>query len=332
MIKKCIGCGVLLQDNNIMLEGYTTNLANDYCMRCFKMRNYGEYEFVTKSNQEYIDILERIGKKKALVLYVVDLLSIPNDLNNIRKYLKNNPIILVLNKKDVLPSFVLDSKIISYFQEMDLDFLDIILVSSYKDYNLDVLYNKIKKNLTTNDVYVVGNTNAGKSTLINHMIDNYSIENGRITISPMPSTTLSEIKIEFKDFNLIDTLGLVDDGNILNYITKEDIKKISPKKEIKPRTYRIHKHEALVLDDIFRIDYAAGERNSFTFFVANDIKIKRVREKNTSLKHLNSRHLKLRYHEDIVINGLGFIKTIVEGEVVIYINKDVEVFVRKSII
>ena len=77
MIKTCRGCGVTLQDNNVLLEGYTNDMRNDYCRRCFKMNNYGEYEFVTKSNSEYIKILERIGKSKSLVLYIVDILSIP---------------------------------------------------------------------------------------------------------------------------------------------------------------------------------------------------------------------------------------------------------------
>ena len=57
------------------------------------------------------------------------------------------------------------------------------------------------------NVYVVGNTNAGKSTLINKIIDNYSIDKSLITISNMPSTTLDQIKIPIKDYILIDILG-----------------------------------------------------------------------------------------------------------------------------
>ena len=87
MIKYCKGCGAKLQDNNVLLEGYTNDIRNDYCRRCFKVKNYGEYEFVTKSNNEYIEILKRIGQTRALVLYVVDILSIPNDLTEIRKYI-----------------------------------------------------------------------------------------------------------------------------------------------------------------------------------------------------------------------------------------------------
>lgn len=38
MIKKCIGCGAILQDNNPLIEGYTTVLTNDLCKRCFRMK------------------------------------------------------------------------------------------------------------------------------------------------------------------------------------------------------------------------------------------------------------------------------------------------------
>ena len=41
--KRCQGCGVLLQNENILQEGYTTNLENDICQRCFRLKNYGEY-------------------------------------------------------------------------------------------------------------------------------------------------------------------------------------------------------------------------------------------------------------------------------------------------
>ena len=37
--KKCLGCGVVLQNDNILNIGYTPSLENDYCMRCFKVKN-----------------------------------------------------------------------------------------------------------------------------------------------------------------------------------------------------------------------------------------------------------------------------------------------------
>lgn len=333
MNKKCVGCGSILQNNNILLEGYTNDLRNDYCRRCFKMINYGEYEFVTKSNEEYIEILKNIGKTRSLVLFVVDVLNIPKLVEEIKEYLVNNKIILVLNKKDVLPLSIKEEKIVNYFKEQDLPFLDIVLISSNKNYNLDKLMKMIDKYRTTKNVYVIGFTNAGKSTLINKIINNYSIEEGKITMSPMPSTTLSEIKIPIKDYFLIDTPGLVLDGNLLNFVNTKLIKKISPKKEIKPKTYQLKEGESLLIDDIVRIEYVEGEKNSFTVFMSNDLDIKRINSKrNNRLKDLAVRQVDVRFNHDLVINGLGFIKIVFDATVNVYLDKDIEVFTRKSLI
>lgn len=334
MIKYCKGCGVRLQDNNILLEGYTSDISKDLCRRCFRLKNYGVYEVVTKSNDEYLEIIKNVGKTKSLVLYVVDLLSIPNDLAKIKEYLPNNKVILVLNKKDMLPLSVKDEKIINYIEnEYDNVFIDKIVISANKNYNLDELMKLIKKHRVYKDVYVIGNTNAGKSTLMNKIIDNYSIDTSSITISSMPSTTLDEIRIPLKDFFLIDTPGLVDSHNIVNYISDDKIKKLSSHKTIKPKTYQIKKGQALIFENFLRIDYIEGDRNSFTIFMPNEVNVKRINGKrHKTLQDLSRKELSLKYHEDIVISGLGFVKTILEGKVYIYVDKDVSVFTRKSII
>ena len=332
MIKKCLGCGVELQDNNILLEGYTNTLENDFCMRCFKMKNYGEYEFIMRDNEQYKTILRQIGKTKGLILFVVDIVLIPKNIKEILSYFKTNKIILVLNKKDTMPFDISDEKYISYFDKDELKLEDIIVVSSKNGYNIDNLMNLINKHRTPN-VYFVGNTNAGKSSLINNIVDNYSISSSTITISPMPSTTLSDIKIKMKNFNIIDTPGLVDDGNILNYLEIEDIKKVSIRKEIKPKTYQIKKNESLLIDKYIRIDYLAESDNSFTLFMSNDLEVKRIRSKrNEKLKEMPVREINFGFKEDVVINGLGFIKTMYEGNIKVYCNKDVEIYTRKSLI
>ena len=96
--KRCAGCGVQLQDENILQEGYTTNLENDLCQRCFRMKNYGEYQVVTKSNEEYIEILKSVGETKDLVLYITDLLNLEKNIEEIRTIIPNK-MILVLNLK-----------------------------------------------------------------------------------------------------------------------------------------------------------------------------------------------------------------------------------------
>ena len=275
-IKKCSGCGVVLQDDNMLQEGYTTSLENDICQRCFRMKNYGEYQVVAKSNEEYLEILKGVGQTKDLVLYVTDLLNLEEDILKIREYIKNK-IILVLNKRDILPKSIKEEKLVEYFKENDTFFEEIIVVSVEKNFNIDYLLKRIKSLQTSKNVYVVGHTNAGKSTLINKLIKNYSTSNDKeLTMSPLPSTTLDTVEIEINDYlTLIDTPGLVDMSSIVNYMDPKMLKKISPKKEIKPRTYQLRKNQSLVIEDIVRIDYKEGEKNSFTLFISNDLKVKR---------------------------------------------------------
>ena len=333
MNKKCLGCGVELQDENMLLDGYTVNLENDLCQRCFRLKNYGEYRATTKTNEEYQQILEAVGKTKDLVVYVTDVLNVEQDLYDIRKFLPNK-ILLVLNKRDVIPKSVKDEKLIQYFKDKYDFFNDIVVVSCEKNMNIDHLLNRIKFFQVTKQVYVVGHTNAGKSSLINKLIKNYSDSKQELTISPLPSTTLNLINIEINEYlTIIDTPGLIDEGSITNYVDNELLKIITPKKEIKTKTYQLRRGQSIIIGDLVRIDYVDGEKNSFTLYISNDIKTKRIiSSRHDDLKNLAKRTYQLPFNQDIVIKGLGFIKVVNRGVVDIYLNQRVETFLRDNLI
>ena len=330
-MKKCLGCGIELQNENILNVGYTPNMEHDLCMRCFKVKNYGETSNVSKNNDDYIKILKNINNTKDLVLYVVDILNIKENLNEIKEYLSNN-IILVLNKKDVLPKSVKEEKIIEFIKE-SYKFLDIVVVSSLKNLNLDLLMSKIKKYKTGNNVYFVGETNAGKSSLINKIISNYGDNKLELTVSSMPETTLEKIRIKlFDDLYIIDTPGIVVSENIINYLDKKYYKILNTNKEIKPKTFQIYKNQSLLIGDFLRIDYIEGDKNSFTLYIPNGIKIKKINSRHSYLKDLAYKEYELSFHNDLVIYGLGFIKRVINGRIGIYLNKDVKTFLRKNMI
>lgn len=333
MNKKCLGCGVVLQDENIAKEGYTTSIENDICQRCFRLKNYGEYQTVAKSTEEYENILKEIGKTKDLVMYVTDILNIEEDLTNIREFLPNN-LILVINKKDIIPKSVKDEKIIKYFTEKYPFFNDVIVISSNKNYNIDYLLKRMKFYQTTKTVYVVGHTNAGKSTLINKLIKNYSDKTQELTISPLPSTTLNTITIEISDYlTLVDTPGLVDNSSLTNYVDSEMLKKLNPRKEIKPRTYQLRKGQSIIIENIFRLDYVEGEKNSFTLYISNDLKVKRIiTSRHKDLYELCKTTYDLAFNKDLVMKGLGFIKITNRGKIDIYMDQKIATFLRDNLI
>ncbi len=177
-MNKCIGCGDILDSNN------------NLCERCFRIRNYNEYKHVFKDNNDYIDILKNIDNNN-LVLLVVDLLNINNILDTISNYI-NNKILLVLTKYDLMPSNN-EEKFISFFNKYNLNIIDTIIISSNNNYHFDLLLDKINEYKTSNKVYIIGFTNAGKSSMINKLIYNYSNNIDYITTSNLPSTTLNTI-------------------------------------------------------------------------------------------------------------------------------------------
>lgn len=323
-MNKCIGCGITLQNESKELDGYTSNLENKLCQRCFNIKNYNKLEISNKSNMEFIETIKNIGKTNDLVVLVIDSLDINSKIDEIVNYL--NKYIVVFTKKDLLPKYVYDEKIINY---KNYEELDKILVSSNKNSNLDELYEMINKYKTSNKIYFVGMTNSGKSTLINKLIYNYSDNDSVITTSIVPSTTLNMIEIKLNDeLTLFDTPGLLDDKSILNKVDLKQLKKIVPNKQLKPITLQIKKDTTILLSDLVVINVKKG--NSLTFYISNSIDIKRVYKKyETDLK---KQTINVANNEDVVINGLGFIKVRSKCELEIFTFDGVQINTRKAII
>ena len=314
MNRKCMGCGNILKDDE---------LEHNICNRCFRLKHYGEYHVTNKDNSDYLKIINNIDSND-LVIYVTSLLNLT--IMDLSKF-KN--VIVVLTKRDILPKSVKDNKIIDYVKN-HYNFKDIEVISSIKNYNLDNLISKIEK-YNKKKVYLIGNTNSGKSTLLNKLIENYSESDIDITTSMYPSTTLDTIEVKINDIMFIDTPGIIDNGSVINYIDYKMLKKITPKKEVKPRTYQIKGKGSLVIEDLVRIDYETND-NSMTIYIANSVNIIRVGEANPRLKDLPKREFNLENDKDIVITDLCFIKFVKGLKVKIYANNNINVYERDNLI
>ena len=328
---KCLGCGATLQNKNINDVGYVTNLDNDLCTRCFRIKNYNEYKIVDADNSNYIKILEGVNKTNDLVLLVIDIFDVPTKLSEIRNIIKND-IILVINKRDILPSSIYDANIINYFKKFNLHELDIVLVSSKKNTNLDELYSLIKKYQNSLNVYVVGYTNAGKSSLINKLIYNYADNRkSSITVSNMPSTTIDTIEVKLDDnLVLMDTPGLLNENSIINKIDGKELKHIIPTSTIKPRVYQIKCPQHIFLEDYLRIDL--NSNNDIVFYVANNLNIERTYKETDKLSNKRKITLQVKENNDIVLVGLGFIKVKKSALVTLYVSNNIEISLRDSMI
>ena len=213
----------------------------------------------------------------------------------------------------------------------NLNIIDSVVISSLKNYNFDDLYNKINFYKKSDNVYVVGFTNSGKSTMINKILYNYSNNNTVITTSNLPSTTIDSIKVKVNDsLTLIDTPGLLDNEDIINYIDGNTLKRIIPNKELRPITYQIKTKQSILIDDLVRIDLE--DNNSVTLYISNNLEITRLYKDSDKLINLKKHELYVEDDNDIVIQGLGFIKFTNKTKIIIYTKEGVRVFVRENLI
>ena len=322
-MNKCVGCGSILQDTDKNKDGYVLDINDKLCQRCFRIRYYNEYKNTIRDNNDYLKILDSINNDD-LVVYVTSLLDIRLDYID---SFKN--VIVVLTKRDILPKSVKDEKLIKYIKSR-YNPLEVIVVSSVKNYNIDYLFDTLRQ-YKKNNIYVVGTTNGGKSTLINKLIKNYSDNDVVITSSMYPSTTLDKIEINILGLNIIDTPGLINKGSIVNYIDNNLLKKITIKKEIKPKTYQLNGKGSILIEDLIRLDYDT-KGTSMTIYVNNLVNIRFLGKDNNKLLEGKCNKFSLDNNKDIVISDLCFIKFTKNVNLNIYSNYDVLIYERDNLI
>ncbi len=332
MSKKCMGCGSTLQSININNEGFVKSSVIDksvYCERCFKIMHYGEYSVLDKKIDSDGIIRNINSDSVASIVFLIDSLNITPLIKDYIKKFRNNKYIL-LTKRDVLPKSIKEKKLISYFKENIYDTNNIMCISSLKNYNIDNFMSLIAKD-NIRRLYVVGFTNSGKSTFINHIMTSIC-KNPTITTSSIPNTTASYITIKVNNkLTIVDTPGFIDNNAIYNFINYSKVSKLYPKKEIRVKTFQMRNGYSIVINDILRIENL-GNKNSFSFYMNDKLRYEKVTSKNDKLCILQNKTIEVDGETDIVINGLGFVKITNPGSIKIYILDVKMISTRKKMV
>lgn len=361
----CIGCGVAIQTDRPGELGYTPRSALEkeeiICQRCFRLRHYNEVQDVELSDQSFLDILHAIGNTDSLIVKIIDIFDFNGSwIPGLQRFVGKNPILLVGNKADLLPKSTNTNKLVNWMKkqakELGLSPLDVLLVSAAKGNGIQEALAEIDSLRQGKDVYIVGCTNVGKSTFINRIIKTAAGGNDVITTSHVPGTTLDMIEISLDDGkSLVDTPGIINHHQMAHYVSKKDLKIITPKKEIKPRVYQLNENQTLFFGGLARFDYIKGGRRPVVCYLANSIDIHRTKlEKADELYEKHAGEMlqppgkeelenfpELARHEfklkddkmDIVFSGLGWITLKEQGaQVAAYAPKGVSVLLRPSLI
>lgn len=365
--QKCRGCGATLQTNQSKAAGYVQAKALErtsiICQRCFRIKHYSEVLSVTLDQNEFLRLLGKIGVEEALVIHIVDLFDFDGSIiSGLHRFVGHNPVLLVVNKIDLLPKVTNWNRIMNWVQrqakEHGIPIADIALVSAKCNLGFDRLLAQVKNWRNGRDVYVVGATNVGKSTLINRLIRDYSALDRELTTSRYPGTTLDMIHIPLDDDKyVIDTPGIIYKSRLTELSSHEDLSSLLPDKPLKPAVYQLDEKQTLFFGAFARFDFVAGDRQSFTCYLSHHLPIHRTkleradalyehhggellappsRERLKELPAWTKHSFRVGYDKntDIFISGLGWIKCNgISGALVeVYAPKGVKVLMRQSLI
>lgn len=275
---KCVGCGIKLQNKNVNEVGYTPDLKNELCERCFKLKNYN---ILTNKgiNIDNDKLINKINELNSCVLFLVDFINLDSEVIETYKKIKTKKV-FIITKADIIPKNIKYQKLIQNIKNIYDIKEDIILTSSKTKLNINTI---TKLCLEEKNVCLAGFTNAGKSSLINTLVGS------DITVSKKSNTTQDFIKLNVNGITIYDAPGFMSN------INRENI----PKSIIRPITYQFPSRHYLLIKDI-KLNIL--EDSNFTIYVGNEANI--IRRRETKKFECN---IIVPKNSDVIIKGLGFI-------------------------
>lgn len=215
----CGGCGAMLHCQSSSIPGYlpseiftsftTHELRGKICQRCRFLREHDIALNVNVSPEDYPKVISVIRDKVAMVVLVVDLLDFPCSIwpGLLDIIGTKRPVCVVGNKVDLIPQ---DSR--GYLDHMKKCLVNeleksgirranikhVSLISATTGFGVEELITKIQNSWgLQGDVYLLGCTNVGKSSLFNALISSDFCKTQaidlleRATVSAWPGTTLN---------------------------------------------------------------------------------------------------------------------------------------------
>ena len=346
----CKGCGIQLQYNHPKLPGYTPKKGSDYCQRCFRLMHYDDLTISMKTGIDPDSVLQRIDAMDCLVLWVVDLFDFEASMiPGLSRKLSGKDIIMVATKRDILPETLSPEKIARFvfgrLKELGISIRHLIITSSYETMGMEEVKEAVDMYGHNRPVVVMGRANAGKSTLLNKLM-----QKNELTSSRYPGTTLVFNPLDIDGVQYIDTPGIEISGSMLMDIREEDLKTIVPYKTIKPLVYQVRGDQSFTIGGLARVDVIGCDHASAVFYVCDRLSIHRGKVENADefwKKHYGKLLVPTPLHDDfvtssirktedkmdVVIEGLGWV--CVSGKmssIRVYAPKAVNVTFRKAML
>ncbi len=305
---RCYHCGAVLQSKNKHESGYIEKELLEaenaeqlvlYCRTCHdKMSIINAGMLGQDVDDEILKVLDDAVATDALILWVVDLFNFNGTLNpDVVKKLKNNKVTVIGTKRDLFPKKFEDKDLKEYlkerFNEVGINPYGIFLFGNEDSVVDDEYIKALNKAREGHDVYLIGSTASGKTSLINRMLKFFTNTSKRVikTIQ-YPGTSLQMLEIPFsKSAFCYEVPGFSLRNSVLGKVEKDIAKFITPKKEIRIHARNLSEDESIVVGSLAAFSLVKGKPTQFRLYCAEGVEYKKIATKNLE-KTLSENYVK----------------------------------------
>lgn len=355
-VLRCYHCGAILQCENENEKGYiipeslhrATPIQIIYCDRCFEtMKAFNNSELEQKVDQEVLKILDDAFATDALIIWVVDLFSFNGTLNSeIAKKVKKLNVIVVGNKRDLFPLNVKDESLVEYlnatFNAYGIKPKSVRLLGATNKIDSKELIDSMNAARKGHDVYMIGNSTSGKTSIINRAMKGFENKTTRqIKTITYPGTSVNVLEIPLSRSSFFYELpGISQTTSATGKLEKDVIRQIVPKKAVKFITRTMSAGDALMVGSLAAFEIIKGKTTNYRFYSAEGVETRKVQSKKLD-DYINENNIRRfarpvserlvsfldydmfeyamendkKWH-DIAIEGLGWLSFIAQGQMI----------------
>jgi len=259
------------------------------CARCFSLINYGRVKSAeAEAALPGFDIRRRVGRKlealrgrKGVLAVVVDVSDFDGSLPRwaLAQILPRNAegapvtvpgisLVVVANKVDLLPRQVSKHRLEQWIRRRarqgGLPRPDaVVLTSALSGFGIARAKEEIEALAgERGQVFVVGAQNAGKSSVLNAVSQAGGAGTLKLTTAALPGTTLGVVEVKgllSGKARVFDTPGVPHGYQLSSRLTKEELDLAMPRKQLRPRTYRLGPGKSVSVGGLARLDVTESD-------------------------------------------------------------------------